>query len=947
VSALEIFKIVFRAIQVILSPQALPMRRISILLMAAFCAASHAAFAGGVVTNCTEADFQKALAGGGMIVFQCDGILTLTNTIPITNSVTLEATGHGVKISGGGLVRLFNVSSNAAFSAKHLTFADGADIRTNEVLEGKAFPARGGAILSIGGNINLVDCILTNNTIKGGDARRFGNAPFPESADPAFGGAIYISGGNLMLSNCVLAANAAQGGGAAGMAGTAKGGAVYIEGATGTISESSMERNISQGGEAFDAVGGRGPGGDSEGAAIYSTNATLTIRMTKFEANAASGGKADWAATAGTGRGGAIRIANGSRVLVDTCRFMTNQAFGGGVPRFAYGGDGLGGAIAASADVTITDSTFSSNLSRGGRSFSPGLGAGGAVWSTNNIVLSGCTFDQNLANGGDAYTMPVGDDDPSVEENIGKGGALALSGQASLTNCTVVENHVSGGNNASIISSNPAEGLGGGIYMENCDATLEHLTLALNTAWTGSTFSSTKMPGFGAGILVTNIAGLSNKIVNLANSIFAWNTNGNIGGAVSDQGYNISSDSTPAWSSPESRNNIDPLLEVLSDNGGPTLTMALLAGSPARDIIPSDTTSVDQRRVARPQGPAFDSGAFEADYVASAPVFLRQPGGAEIRVGGTRTFTAVAGGSAPLSYIWRKDGVPIAAPNSASLTLTNLQPTDAGSYTLVVSNGLGSAVSNPAILIVDAMPVILTQPQSVVSAPGVAVDFSATADGPSLAYQWWHNSGPIVGATNSLLHISSAAGGDQGEYFVVVSNFAGNVTSSIATLAFDESALKILTQPQAQSVEQGNSVSFSVLVSGVPPISYQWVKDGSSIEGAVQQKFTIPKAELQDAGEYSVIVSNDYRVATSKTAQLTVLNAPASPHLTISRVSTQGPAVAITFSVEASRSYTLLQSTNLTDWTVWGSKTAGTTGSFQFILDISDQPSIFFRIASP
>jgi hypothetical protein len=58
--------------------------------------------------------------------------------------------------------------------------------------------------------------------------------------------------------------------------------------------------------------------------------------------------------------------------------------------------------------------------------------------------------------------------------------------------------------------------------------------------------------------------------------------------------------------------NVDPRLGPLSDNGGPTLTHALLLGSPAIDAAdPSDSTLTDQRGVARPQGAASDIGAFE------------------------------------------------------------------------------------------------------------------------------------------------------------------------------------------------------------------------------------------------------------------------------------------------------------------------------------------------
>ena len=64
-----------------------------------------AAWAGGVVTNCTEANLRGAMAGGGTVTFACDGTITLTNTITGDLDVTLDGTGHHVAISGGGAVR--------------------------------------------------------------------------------------------------------------------------------------------------------------------------------------------------------------------------------------------------------------------------------------------------------------------------------------------------------------------------------------------------------------------------------------------------------------------------------------------------------------------------------------------------------------------------------------------------------------------------------------------------------------------------------------------------------------------------------------------------------------------------------------------------------------------------------------------------------------------------
>jgi hypothetical protein len=81
---------------------------------------------------------------------------------------------------------------------------------------------------------------------------------------------------------------------------------------------------------------------------------------------------------------------------------------------------------------------------------------------------------------------------------------------------------------------------------------------------------------------------------------------GNCSGTIIDAGYNISDDNTCGFSATGSHNNINPRLDPagLYNNGGPTQTIALLAGSPAIDAIPlywcTDQLTADQRGFPRP-----------------------------------------------------------------------------------------------------------------------------------------------------------------------------------------------------------------------------------------------------------------------------------------------------------------------------------------------------------
>ncbi len=83
-----------------------------------------------------------------------------------------------------------------------------------------------------------------------------------------------------------------------------------------------------------------------------------------------------------------------------------------------------------------------------------------------------------------------------------------------------------------------------------------------------------------------------------------------------------------------------------------------------------------------------------------APSFTSQPVSQIVLTGGTATFNATAVGTATISYQWNKNGLPVVNATSATLTLTNVQPAAAGSYTLTASNNVGGAVSSAAILTV-------------------------------------------------------------------------------------------------------------------------------------------------------------------------------------------------------------------------------------------------------
>lgn len=181
------------------------------------------------------------------------------------------------------------------------------------------------------------------------------------------------------------------------------------------------------------------------------------------------------------------------------------------------------------------------------------------------------------------------------------------------------------------------------------------------------------------------------------------------------------------------------------------------------------------------------SGGF-VESVLGPVLFLTQPASSTNDAGTTATFSVVAEGSPPLVCSWRKNGVPLvdggnlSGSGTATLTLSDVLHADAGSYSVVVSNGLGPVTSSVATLTVNE-PVITSQPVALFLDAGQTAQFSVTAAGTAPNYQWWRNGATLTGATNSMLILTNVQGTDSGSLFqVVVRTAFGAVTSAVATL---------------------------------------------------------------------------------------------------------------------------------------------------------------------
>ena len=166
-----------------------------------------------------------------------------------------------------------------------------------------------------------------------------------------------------------------------------------------------------------------------------------------------------------------------------------------------------------------------------------------------------------------------------------------------------------------------------------------------------------------------------------------------------------------------------------------------------------------------------------------SPSIATQPTAQAVIAGKAATFSVVASGTVPLAYQWRKDGTAISGATSSTYSISSTSTSDAGSYTVVVTNSVGSVTSSAAALTVSIPPSITTQPSASSVTVGNVASFSVVATGTApLNYQWRKDGAAISGATSSTYTIASAKTTDAGSYTVIVANSAGSVTSSAATL---------------------------------------------------------------------------------------------------------------------------------------------------------------------
>ena len=514
----------------------------------------------------------NALPGPDTIRFapRVAGTITLTSPLPDLSS--------GLTIHGPSPSALTVARSAAAGTAEFriFTVAKRATVRISGLTITGGVSESGGGILNEG-ELKVTGCTISGNSAQdiygtsanlGGGIDNYGELTVTGSTissnSASFGGGIYnLDSGALTVTDSTISGNFATDGG----------GGIYSYGQI-TATNCTIRGNSASYGGGIVSYGGLtvidctingnlatdiSGNSDSVGGGIYSYG-ELTVTGSAISGNSASyggcifnGGKltVTGSTISGNSADGGAGIYNNGNLTVTGCTIRGNSA-----------SENAGG-IDNDAILTITDCTISGNSSA----------EGGGILNLDSsaLTVTGSTISGNSA----SY-----------------GGGIDNYGQFAATNCT--------------ISGNSATDGGGGIYLYGV-LTVTDCTISGNSAPSGGGIfaaqpcSSATPPAKAtvAASIFANTAG-GNIVREDASSIFV------------SLGHNLFTDTPAVPLDATDLVNTDPRLGPLANNGGLTLTCALLPGSPAIDAgvaIPGVTT--DQRGVPRPQGHAPDIGAFE------------------------------------------------------------------------------------------------------------------------------------------------------------------------------------------------------------------------------------------------------------------------------------------------------------------------------------------------
>lgn len=297
-------------------------------------------------------------------------------------------------------------------------------------------------------------------------------------------------------------------------------------------------------------------------------------------------------------------------------------------------------------------------------------------------------------------------------------------------------------------------------------------------------------------------------------------------------------------------------------------------------------------------------------------VLTRPPPNRVCFVGSQTLLSAAAGGLQPLSYQWQFNEASLPGATNAWLRLRNLQFSDAGAYRVVVGNAFGAVTSKVAVVSVllpafggstsgltwssggdatwfgETNVVRHSSPaaQSAAIADGEHSSLQTTVSGPGTLTFWWK-----VSSEQWFDYLSFSIDGVKQEaisgevdwqpqsfdvslgthtlswaYSKDASGSGGLDAGWLDDILFVTNPPFITAQPVGQTVSLGGKISLSVTAYGAPPLTFQWIKNGTNLPGSMSSVMVLPKPTRHDSASYSVQVMNPGGATLSSNAWVQV-----------------------------------------------------------------------------
>jgi subtilisin-like proprotein convertase family protein len=306
-------------------------------------------------------------------------------------------------------------------------------------------------------------------------------------------------------------------------------------------------------------------------------------------------------------------------------------------------------------------------------------------------------------------------------------------------------------------------------------------------------------------------------------------------------------------------------------NGSPLFNDGHFSGVTTRQLTIVNVTDADggapgyECFVSVTGSPTTGAGATVVN-VLGAPTVAAAPDSQIFYQGEPISLTVEPTNPLGISYVWKKGTTPIIGATAATYTKANALLTDAGSYSVTMTNLAGTISSSANVGVVQRAP------SDVPTVIGGTASITINAAGSGLVYQWYRggaplsNGGNIAGVTTRTLTITgvtqadtSSGGGDYECYVQITGSdavSAGPTNLRVLSTPAVSGGLGSVNAPQNQVLWVGENLTIAVVPEDPFGITYQWKKGSTNIPGATASTYQKNNVSLTDAGIYSVTLTN-------------------------------------------------------------------------------------------